>query len=167
MARPSGNQAQGVEFRLKHPYQGVELGDHGLDGGGLTQVNARRLEQLHRVVAASGTQQIQIALDRLGLARAVVENLADQLRRGRVTGRILIDIKGRIEEVRNPRPGHRVERVERCDIPQIMLQAAKVDLTQYLCGDWLILLGEAMGLKFRSEERRVGKECRCRWWPNR
>src|SRR5438105_4775134 len=22
------------------------------------------------------------------------------------------------------------------------------------------------GVKRRSEERRVGKECRCRWWPN-
>src|SRR5437762_13210909 len=37
------------------------------------------------------------------------------------------------------------------------------------CGGTLNRLGEDVSetLEFRSEERRVGKECRCMWWPDR
>src|SRR5690606_41394503 len=32
-------------------------------------------------------------------------------------------------------------------------------------GDRVALVGNGGGSLARSEERRVGKECRCRWWP--
>ena len=84
----------------------VELLDHRAHGVGLAQIDAGAREQVHRVVAAAGAQQIEIALARPSAAPAASSllHLAHQLRGRREARGVLIDVVRRLEEVRNPRP---------------------------------------------------------------
>src|SRR5688572_32926026 len=51
----------------------------------------------------------------------------------------------------------------RCQPAQLDVQPVKVPLPRQA---YLIFVAEGVGDGFgRSEERRVGKECRSRWWP--
>ncbi len=89
-------------------HQPVEARDERADRGGLRQVDAGLLQQRHRVIAAAGPQQVEIAADAVVAARGIgAAHRFHQRRRRRHAGRVLVDVVRRLEEVRDARPGPR------------------------------------------------------------
>ena len=94
------------ELPLQPRDQIVELLDDRADGVGLAQIDARLLQQLHRIVAAAGAQQRQVALARVAPGLPVPCMISCAMpRRRREAGRVLVDVVRRVEEVRDARPG--------------------------------------------------------------
>src|SRR5262245_31169394 len=83
----------------------IELAHDRLGRLGCPQIDACPLQKSHRVVASTGPQQIEEPIHALApLAGTSRGHLLNQLGRGSVAGRILIDVIRRPEEVRHAGP---------------------------------------------------------------
>src|SRR6185436_9270975 len=93
------------ELCLEASHQSIKLLADRPDRGWLTQVHAGALEQRHRVVRSTGSQQVEITVDGGGAnLRAAVRHFLHQPGSGGKAGRVLIDVVRRLEEMRNANP---------------------------------------------------------------
>src|SRR2546426_6712433 len=114
----------------------------------LEEIDAKQRETEHEVISASHRRsQMQSELARLGLELTACQNELARLRQEAENAR------QRAERARNQHAAAALSRAE-----------AEAESTR-LAGELVQLRGSIQSAQNRSEERRVGKECRSRWSP--
>ena len=131
----------------------------GADRRRIREVDARALQQRHRVVAPTGREQVQVARDGLLPGRRVgVAQPDQQAGARRVTRGVLIDIVRRAEEMRDACPRHPRQRVVVDRVAVVGAQRRVVQRAEDVGGDRLPRLDETMRLQFPIGKHHLREE---------